>query len=78
MPSKAPKTSRHLEVERKFDVVESTVSPSFEGIAAVARVEKSPIAIAGRHVLRHARRRIWRATRSPCGAAPAATTPVGT
>jgi CHAD domain-containing protein len=43
MPGKAPKTARHLEVERKFDVVESTVSPSFEGIAAVARVEKSPI-----------------------------------
>ncbi len=43
MPGNAPKTSRHLEVERKFDVVESTVTPSFEGIAAVARVEKSPI-----------------------------------
>ncbi|CPR03379.1 adenylate cyclase, putative [Mycobacterium bohemicum DSM 44277] len=42
MPAKAPKTSRHLEVERKFDVVDATVSPSFEGIAAVARVEKSP------------------------------------
>ncbi|OBG74579.1 MULTISPECIES: CYTH and CHAD domain-containing protein [unclassified Mycobacterium] len=42
MPAKAPRTSRHLEVERKFDVVESTVSPSFEGIAAVARVEKLP------------------------------------
>lgn len=42
MPAKAPKTSRHVEVERKFDVVESTVSPSFEGIAAVAHVEKSP------------------------------------
>lgn len=42
MPAKAPKTARHLEVERKFDVVESTVSPSFEGIAAVARVETSP------------------------------------
>ena len=39
MPSKAPKTSSHLEVERKFDVDESTVTPSFEGIAAVARVE---------------------------------------
>jgi CHAD domain-containing protein len=37
-----PKTSRHLEVERKFDVLESTVTPSFEGIAAVARVEKLP------------------------------------
>src|ERR1700758_5470451 len=37
------KPSRHLEVERKFDVVESTVSPSFEGIAAVAHVEKSPV-----------------------------------
>jgi CHAD domain-containing protein len=43
MPLKAPNTSRHLEVERKFDVVESTVSPSFEGIAAVAHVDKSPI-----------------------------------
>ncbi len=43
MPAKASnKAERHLEVERKFDVVESTVSPSFEGIAAVARVEKSP------------------------------------
>jgi CHAD domain-containing protein len=43
MPGKAPKSARHLEVERKFDVDESTVSPSFEGIAAVARVEKSPV-----------------------------------
>jgi CHAD domain-containing protein len=38
-----PETSRHLEVERKFDVLESTVTPSFEGIAAVARVETLPI-----------------------------------
>ncbi|OBF62268.1 CHAD domain-containing protein [Mycobacterium sp. 852002-50816_SCH5313054-b] len=43
MPVKAPNTSRHLEVERKFDVVESTVSPSFEGLAAVDHVDKSPI-----------------------------------
>src|ERR1700761_5474569 len=43
MPVKTPKTSRHVEVERKFDVVESTVTPSFEGIAAVAHVEKSPV-----------------------------------
>ena len=43
MPGNAAKTSRHLEVERKFDVGESTVSPSFEGIAAVARVEKAPV-----------------------------------
>ena len=34
--------SRHLEVERKFDVVESTVSPSFDGLSAVSRVERSP------------------------------------
>lgn len=38
-----PETSRHLEVERKFDVLESTVAPSFEGIAAVARVETLPV-----------------------------------
>src|ERR1700744_2075997 len=42
MSADAPKTSRHLEVERKFDVVDSTVSPSFDGLAAVARVEKAP------------------------------------
>ncbi|BBX73132.1 CYTH and CHAD domain-containing protein [Mycobacterium shinjukuense] len=42
MPAQAPKPARQLEVERKFDVVDSTVSPSFEGIAAVARVERSP------------------------------------
>jgi CHAD domain-containing protein len=37
-----PEPSRHLEVERKFDVPESTVTPSFEGIATVARVETLP------------------------------------
>ncbi|BBX96945.1 hypothetical protein MLAC_22390 [Mycobacterium lacus] len=42
MPANASKAARHLEVERKFEVLESTVTPSFEGIAAVARVEKSP------------------------------------
>ena len=42
MAASTPKTSRHIEVERKFDVVESTVSPSFEGLSAVARVERSP------------------------------------
>ncbi|OBF71830.1 CHAD domain-containing protein [Mycobacterium sp. 852002-51613_SCH5001154] len=42
MPAKAPQASRHREVERKFDVGESTVSPSFEGIAAVAHVDKPP------------------------------------
>jgi CHAD domain-containing protein len=36
------KTTRHTEVERKFDVTESTVSPSFDGLSAVARVERSP------------------------------------
>jgi CHAD domain-containing protein len=34
--------SRHLEVERKFDVDESTVSPSFDGLALVARVQRAP------------------------------------
>jgi len=43
MPSEKPTTSRHQEVERKFDVDDSTVTPSFEGIAAVARVEESPV-----------------------------------
>ncbi|GFG55149.1 CHAD domain-containing protein [Mycolicibacterium agri] len=42
MAANTPKTSRHTEVERKFDVVDSTVSPSFDGLSAVARVERSP------------------------------------
>jgi CHAD domain-containing protein len=40
MPVQKPNTTRHTEVERKFDVVESAVSPSFEGLQAVARVER--------------------------------------
>jgi CHAD domain-containing protein len=36
------KPTRHKEVERKFDVTDSTVSPSFDGLSAVARVELSP------------------------------------
>ena len=42
MPGKTPNTSRHLEVERKFDVVESTPSPSFAGLTAITRIAKQP------------------------------------
>ena len=42
MADSAPSTSRYLEVERKFDVGESTSSPSFAGIADVLRVERLP------------------------------------
>ncbi len=42
MAASKSKTSRHTEVERKFDVSESTVSPSFEGLSAVTRVQRSP------------------------------------
>ena len=42
MPADKRKPSRHTEVERKFAVVEGTVAPSFEGLSAVARVERSP------------------------------------
>jgi inorganic triphosphatase YgiF len=38
----AGEASRHIEVERKFDVVDSTVSPSFDGLAAVAHVGRAP------------------------------------
>lgn len=38
----AGKTSRYKEVERKYDVGESTVSPSFEGLSTVTRVERLP------------------------------------
>ncbi|OKH66273.1 hypothetical protein EB74_04770 [Mycobacterium sp. SWH-M5] len=37
-----PKTARYTEVERKFEVTPDTVSPSFEGLSAVARVERIP------------------------------------
>lgn len=42
MAAKPPATSRYTETERKFEVVEATVSPSFEGLAAVGRVERAP------------------------------------
>ena len=35
--------SRHTEIERKFAVTDATVSPSFAGLASVARVERSTI-----------------------------------
>ena len=38
----AANTNRYTEVERKFDVLESTVSPSFDGLALVARIERTP------------------------------------
>jgi len=34
--------SQHVEVERKFDVTDATINPSFDGISAVARVEQQP------------------------------------
>ncbi len=36
-----PKTARYTEIERKFAVTDHTVSPSFEGLSAVAEVERS-------------------------------------
>jgi CHAD domain-containing protein len=42
MAANTPSTSRYLEVERKFDVGESTSSPSFAGIAEVRRAERLP------------------------------------
>jgi CHAD domain-containing protein len=41
--AKSDDQTRYLEVERKFDVVETTVSPSFDGLSAVARVERSAV-----------------------------------
>lgn len=43
MPADKGKPSRHTEIERKFGVVEGTVTPSFEGLSAVAKVERSPV-----------------------------------
>lgn len=41
MAISSPKTSGYQEVERKFDAVDSTAAPSFEGLSAVGRVERS-------------------------------------
>jgi CHAD domain-containing protein len=35
------KASRHTETERKFAVTEDTVSPSFQGLSAVGRIDRS-------------------------------------
>lgn len=35
-------SSRHVELEHKFDVTETTLSPSFDGLASVGRTEKLP------------------------------------
>lgn len=43
MSAADPKASRYREVERKFDVDASAMSPSFDGIAGVARVERLPV-----------------------------------
>lgn len=40
--AKSPGPSRHKEIERKFEVLESTMSPSFDGLLSVTRVERSP------------------------------------
>lgn len=43
MPADKGKPSRHTEVERKFAVVEGTVTPSFEGLSSIAKVERTPV-----------------------------------
>ena len=42
MNDHASATSRHLEVERKFEVLDSTVTPSFDGLASIASVKRAP------------------------------------
>lgn len=39
---KSRSSSKHVELERKFDVPDAAVTPSFDGLAAIARVEKPP------------------------------------
>lgn len=39
---KGRNSSRHVELEHKFDVTETTLSPSFDGLASVGRTEKLP------------------------------------
>lgn len=37
-----PTTSTYTEVERKFEVTDATVAPSFDGLTAIARTERPP------------------------------------
>lgn len=37
--------TRHIEVERKFDVLDSTPAPSFEGLPAIDSVERHPVQV---------------------------------
>lgn len=41
MAAQPPETSSYTETERKFEVLETTVAPSFDGLASVTRVERS-------------------------------------
>lgn len=41
MAAEKRKASRHTETERKFEVTEDTVSPSFQGLSAVGRVDRA-------------------------------------
>ena len=43
MPADKRKPSRHTEVERKFAVTDRTISPSFDGLSSVAKVERSSV-----------------------------------
>ncbi|MBY0441312.1 MAG: CYTH domain-containing protein [Mycobacteriaceae bacterium] len=43
MTDSTSKASRHVEVERKFDVPGSVTMPSFEGIVGVSWIEKLPV-----------------------------------
>lgn len=40
MAAQKPKPGRYTEIERKFDVDESTVSPSFDGLSAITRIDR--------------------------------------
>lgn len=42
MAAKPAGPAEFLEVERKFDVTSDTISPSFDGLSAVVRTERSP------------------------------------
>lgn len=42
MAAASAKPSSYTETERKFEVVESTVTPSFDGLSSIARVERLP------------------------------------
>ena len=78
MNDHASATSRHLEVERKFEVLDSTVTPPFDGVASIAGVKRAPPQMLQAVYYDTPGRDLAARQPSRSAAAPEAPTPAGT